>query len=211
MRKKRSSEHSAVEKINAGPLSEKPASEFDAMLTKCHAQADEDSSDHVAMSVILQPVSLAVRMLRQVKSVGATAASLACHARTFLLSRLAPEIVSIRTNGTNTQSRSHTRAKTETHAHVVNVATMAVRPLEEHKACAGYQGRRVFVRRSVQKKILGASVARKGSCFWPVSKGDGRNRVRSDIGDRGSLRLGRHGFSGVVGATFSTAQRSGAS
>ena len=107
------------------------------MFTKCHAQADEDSSDHVAMSVILQPVSLAVRMLRQVKSVGATAASLACHARTFLLSRLAPEIVSTRTNGANTQSRSHTRAKTETHAHVVNAATMALRPLEEHEACAG--------------------------------------------------------------------------
>ena len=55
------------------------------MLTMCHAEADEDSSDLVARSVILHPVSLAVEVHLPLKSVGATAAFLACHARTFLL------------------------------------------------------------------------------------------------------------------------------
>ena len=55
------------------------------MVTKCYAKADEDSSDHVARSVILQSVSLAVGVHLPVRSVGATAAYWACHARTFLL------------------------------------------------------------------------------------------------------------------------------
>ena len=108
------------------------------MLTMCHAEADEDSSDLVARSVILHPVSLAVEVHLPLKSVAATAAFLACHARTFLLLPfLGTKVGSTREHRHKHEARPKPRAKTETSGNVVVCAMMAVRLQEQHNSCSG--------------------------------------------------------------------------
>ena len=132
-------EHSVVEKINAGPLSEKPASELDAMVTKCHAKADEDSSDHVARFVNLAAsvfgcgsASCQLGLLERPQH-----AQRATQERSSSSPFLAQRLGQQRNNGTNTWARPKPRAKTETSGNVVVCAMIAVRLLEQHHSCAG--------------------------------------------------------------------------
>ena len=148
------------------------------MLTMCHAQADVDSSDHVARSVILHPVSLAVGVHLPVKSVGATAAYWACHARTFLLlTFLGPKVGS---------------TKEQQHKHVGKAKAKGKDGDEwkrgglchDGRLAAGtaqfvlwYLNRRGFGRRVVRRNVLGANVEDTRLYTENVSQGDGRHRV----------------------------------